>query len=876
MRTVCRALSCFMLASAVAAAQSNPVPFINQPLVPMTAAPGGPGFTLTVNGTEFVSTSVVNWNGTALATTFVTSSQLTATVPASNIAVPGTAAVTVMNPAPGGGVSNVMYFDVANQASSLVFSDFYGVFNSLPGSSIIAADFNGDGILDLASAVGVSEGGLLVIELGNGDGTFQAPVQYAVGRNPQALITADFNGDGKLDVAVANAQDNTVSILLGNGDGTFQAARSFTTANTPFSISSGDFNRDGKLDLSVACSGSGGNSGSISILLGNGDGTFQTHTDYTPPGGGLQSVNAMTLGDFNGDGKLDIALIDAEASELFILLGNGDGTFQFTSGAPIANGIWMLAADLNGDGNLDLVIAIDLPAGEIAVLMGNGDGTFQPAVEYSTGGGNPFEVVAGDFNADGKLDLAAGNANSSNVAILLGNGDGTLQSPLTFPTEAPGCVAGNFCNPWALTVGDFNGDGKTDLAAALVNTSNDLLVLLQGNWPALAAVPPSVDFGQQNVGTPSAPQAVTLTNTGNAIFDISSIGLTGANAGDFSQNNKCGPTLAPNASCQVNVAFTPTLPGSRIAAISITSGSFNHPIDVPLSGIGEGVVVSLMPPTVTFPNQYVGTSGLPQSVQLTNSGNATLTITSVTATPADFAPLSTCGSSLAPGASCSIGVFFDPTTSGTRNGTLTVTDSASDSPQTASLTGVGQDFSMTPSSSSSATVSPGQTANYTVSVVPDGGFNQTVLLSCGGAPSGSSCSVSPSSAVLNGSTPTPVTVTVTTTGTTASVARPSDSHPVEGGLALWLSVCVLPGLVVLGGLGAGSRNRRRLIQALVVACLVSFIVICSACGGGGSNGGGGGGGGGTPQGTYNLTVTGGFTSGSTALKHAVPLTLVVQ
>ena len=397
-------------------------------------------FTLTVNGSEFVSSSVVNWNGTALATTFVTSSELTATVPASDIGAPGTAAVTVTNPAPGGGASNVMYFDVANQASSLVFSDLYSGFNGVAFSSL-PADFNGDGKLDLAIVNGSPVA--LLIELGNGDGTFQAPLQYPLGNNPQGLFVADFNGDGKLDVAVANAGDNTVSILLGNGDGTFQTAKTFATGNFPFSFATGDFNGDGKLDLAVACNGGGGNSGSISILLGNGDGTFQTRTDYTPPGTGFQTVNAMTMGDFNGAGKLDVALVDGETSELFILLGNGDGTFHFTNGVlTVGNAVRMIAPDVNGDGKLDLVIPQDHQPGQIAVLIGNGDGTFQSAVEYSTGGNNPLEVAAGDFNADGKLDLAAGNANSSTVAILLGNGDGTFQSPVTFPSDTLDCPGG--------------------------------------------------------------------------------------------------------------------------------------------------------------------------------------------------------------------------------------------------------------------------------------------------------------------------------------------------------------------------------------------------------------------------------------------------
>jgi hypothetical protein len=259
-------------------------------------------------------------------------------------------------------------------------------------------------------------------------------------------------------------------------------------------------------------------------------------------------------------------------------------------------------------------------------------------------------------------------------------------------------------------------------------------------------------------------------------------------------------------------------------------------------------------------------------VTLNNPGSE-LVIISVTATPADFAPLSTCGSMVAPGGSCSIGVFFDPTTSGTRNGTLTVTDNATNSPQTASLTGTGQDFSMAPGSQTSATVSPGQTASYKVAVAPDGGFDQTVTLSCSGAPAQSTCSVSPSSVKLSGSAAT-ATVTVTTAGGSAALTQPVDGL----GGNLFRSWSALSGTLVLAMLAsfAGWRRERRprLLYGLAFLCLLSVGVTMSACGGGGGSGSGGGSG--TQAGTYNLTVTGTFTSGSTNLTHKTSLTLIVQ
>jgi len=358
---------------------------------------------------------------------------------------------------------------------------------------------------------------------------------------------------------------------------------------------------------------------------------------------------------------------------------------------------------------------------------------------------------------------------------------------------------------------------------------------------------------------------------------ISGISMTGTNAADFGQTNNCGSSLAVGASCTINVTFTPSLVGAETAAVAIADNAGYSPQSVNLNGTGVPVpIAGLSPSTVSFPSQYVGTSGLPQTVTLTNTGSAALTITSVAASPADFGVLSACGSSVAVGSSCSIGVFFDPTATGARIGTLTVTDNAAGSPQTASLSGSGQDFSMSPSSSSSATVTAGQSANYTVAVAPGGGFNQAVQLSCSGAPAQSSCSLSSSSVALNGSSPASVTVTVKTAGASASLVQPAVLPSGSNRLALWLALSGLPGLVLL----YRSRNRpaRRIREKLYMAALLGVLSAgtWTACGGGNSSSGGNGGGGGTPTGSYTLTVTGTFSSGSANLVHSTKLTLVVQ
>lgn len=319
--------------------------------------------------------------------------------------------------------------------------------------AIAAADFNGDGRVDLV----VANANCLVpqqinnqcapstvsILFGNGDGTFQPHIDLAVGAIPSSVVAADFNGDGKVDLAVANTQDATVSILLGNGDGTFQPRTTFATAATGImswqSVTVGDFNNDGKLDLAVTCNSV------ISVLPGKGDGTFGPHID-SGVGGFF-----LAAGDFNGDGKLDLAVSGPSsggAPTISVLLGIGDGAFvlqtQYDGGNSVA------VADVNGDGKLDLLVPLDLSPAEgdyVEILLGNGDGTFQPAVNYGTAS-SPTSLWVADLNGDGKLDLAVvtspgctfirfqncvPQAAPGRISVLLGFGDGTFVGQTDYP-----------------------------------------------------------------------------------------------------------------------------------------------------------------------------------------------------------------------------------------------------------------------------------------------------------------------------------------------------------------------------------------------------------------------------------------------------------
>src|SRR6266446_3223016 len=299
------------LGASVALAQ---VPVVNNPLVPEQKAPGSATFTLTVNGSGFLSDAVVKWNGTALTTTFVKSSQITASVPAADLVTAGTATVTVNNGS--GPASNAAHFQVVKNGYTVAFSKLDYATDASPQDAV-AADFNGDGKVDLAVATGNNTVSILI---GNGTGNFPTHVQYAVPGDPVAIVSGDFNGDGKVDVVTADQFQSEISVLLGNGDGTFKAHAEYATGTKPVALAAGDFNGDGHLDVVVVDN----NASQVSVLLGNGDGTFKTHKEYKTGVG----PSGVAVGDFNGDGKLDLVVANNNDNTVSILLGNGDGTFQ--------------------------------------------------------------------------------------------------------------------------------------------------------------------------------------------------------------------------------------------------------------------------------------------------------------------------------------------------------------------------------------------------------------------------------------------------------------------------------------------------------------------------------------------------------------------
>jgi hypothetical protein len=323
--------------------------------------------------------------------------------------------------------------------------------------ALVTGDFRGDGRTDLA--VVNSAGNDVSVLLGNGDGTFAPQVTYAVGSTPVALVAGDFRGRGRTDLAVANSADNDVSILLGNGDGSFQNQATYAVGSQPVALVAGDFNGDGRTDLATV----NHSSNDVSVLLGNGDGSFQSEVIY---GVGSLPV-ALVAAAFNSAGRTDLATVNYGSCDLSVLLGNGNGTFQNQVTEAVGSTPFGIAAgDFAGDGRTDLAIANE-GSNTISVLLGNGDGTFQNQVTYRVGS-QPGALVGADFNGDGRIDLAVANFGSNTISVLLGNGDGTFQNQVTY-------AAGS--SPSAIVAGDFNGDGRTDLAIANFDSS-DVSVLL--------------------------------------------------------------------------------------------------------------------------------------------------------------------------------------------------------------------------------------------------------------------------------------------------------------------------------------------------------------------------------------------------------------
>jgi hypothetical protein len=453
-----------------------------------------------------------------------------------------------------------------------------------------------------------------------------------VPQGPQFVAVGDFNRDGKLDIAVVSLVGTPqVSVLLGNGDGTFRPPVNCNVPNQPYYVAVADLRNIGIQDLVVT-----NFNDSVSVLLGRGDGTFQSAVDYPIPPG----PTSIRVGDFNGDHIPDLLVLDdtGYCHCLSVILGNGDGTFQeppittSPSFPPIEMGI----GDFNGDGKLDVATAgCFFTSCEINILLGNGDGTFQQGATYSVdgAGSSVFPVVVADLRGIGKLDLAF-TASVTSVGVLLGNGDGTFGQPAYYPAQnAAALVAAT----------DINGDGKPDLVvisdSVISGSQGSAGILLgkgDGTFQPEAAYPVGKEPAFAATGDLNGdrqPDLVVLDSLGNAVITLLNTGV---------------------------VSFSPTTP-------------------------------------LAFPTQLVGTTSAPLSVTLTNTGSTALSISSIRINgPYQLDSSTTCGSSVAPGGNCVLAAVFKPTVPGSKTGLIAISDSASTKLQIIELQGVGTVVSLSP------------------------------------------------------------------------------------------------------------------------------------------------------------------------------------
>lgn len=580
--------------------------------------------------------------------------------------------------------------------------------------SVAVADVNGDGKLDLLVANSCTTStnctdGTVAVLLGNGDGTFQTAVTYDSGAPfATGIAVADVNGDGTPDLLVADfcaSSSNcngAVAVLLGNGDGTFQTAVIYDSGGyLAVAVAAADVNGDGKPDLIVTNECTSYNSvctnnlGLVGVLLGNGDGTFQTAVTY---GTGGNLSDGLAVADVNGDGKPDVIVASCPGCTnpyglVGVLLGNGDGTFQaavtYSSGGYAAFAV--AVADVNGDGKPDLLVTNDCANnncnpksdGFVGVLLGNGDGTFRTAVMYDSGAQDALGVAVADVNGDGIPDVLVGTdltSDQGGLGVLLGNGDGTFQTAVTFASGANSADS--------LAVADVNGDDKPDVMVtnACANSTNC-------NTGAVGVL----------INTSLTPTTTTLTsspnpsNFGEAVTFTATVkptvwkGMPTGTVSFYNGTNKIGTS---NLSSGVATLMTATLPVGTDSITATYNGDSNFfPSTSPvLHQAVQGAIASLSPTSLNFGNQTVGITSEPQKLTLRNKGNINLTISLIQLTGADsgdFNQKNNCPSSLSPNDSCKISVTFTPTTTGTRNAAVSVTDNAPNSPQSVPLTGVG-------------------------------------------------------------------------------------------------------------------------------------------------------------------------------------------
>jgi hypothetical protein len=824
--------------------------------------------------------------------------------------------------------------------------------SSSPVPVLAVVDFNGDGKADV-----LEQGtGTLLVLLGKGDGTFQAPVSTASGASLAGVIVGDVNGDGKPDVL--GVFNNALIVYLGKGDGTFASGVPYslgvTTSGAAITTVLGDFNGDGKTDAAVLIEGTVGvGAGPGLVLLGNGDGTFRSPVTST----GVFDPGEVVTGDFNGDGKLDLVIGNTNSdcngttcldpAGIYLSLGNGDGTFQAPTQTSFPDGAFAVA-DVNGDGNLDVILNNAWSFAQI--FLGNGDGTFSNDSDYVLNMPSPFSnapstaTVVADFNLDGKMDIAAGGA------VQLGNGDGTFRgiplgvvsNPLTSMAVGdfaknghPGVAilpqpkngisnslsilanngAGTLTlahayplqdSALAIVTADFNGDGNLDLVVTGFdpNTTNWSYTVLLGNgdgsFQLPAYYPQNVSGGGVSVvgdfnrdGKPDlavlAGQSVAvLIGNGDGTFAAPVLyfdnGSSALVMADFNNDGKLdlavtGGLLFGNGDGTFQAAVFPT---SLNGFIPLLTADFNNDGKPDLLsnsqialGNGDGTF-NLLPP-LSNPSTIVGDvngDGILDLIgNITDSGShpyaGEVQLGLGNGSFGAVIPILSQGNIVPGGYLADMNgdgkpdLVFVPAT-----GAGVISSVAGVAVLLNTTAAFGRpDFSIAPASGSqtSQSVTAGQTANFSLSFSAAGSFSGTVNLTCSVTPAasqGPTCSLSSSSVQLPGTGPQTVTVKIGTTASVTGMTAPVMQLPFGSKPLFWISI--------IFGLTCLSFRKHRRWGLAATPVIVLAVLTLGSCGGSGSSSHSGSSG--TPAGTYTATVT--ATSGS--LSHAQAFQITVQ
>jgi len=607
--------------------------------------------------------------------------------------------------------------------------DVGAVTHDSPAVAITTGDVNGDGYPDVVVVSGARVG----ILLGNGDGTFQPVASFGTGgRIARAVAAVDVNGDGRLDLVIASAcpekecAAGTFSVLLGNGDGTFQKGMRYALqGNDAFGLSVADVNHDGKPDVVVA------SANEIEVWMGKGDGTFRAAKSY---GAG---AHAIAAGDVNGDGKVDLAWggcanASCEERAAGVLLGKGDATFasanlasesalKETAGVTASDSVAMV--DINGDGKLDVLVGnhCGVSAGcaqkEISVLLGNGDGTFRAAKSFGESAYMTAGVAAADLNGDGKPDVvvakhcASESSCAGGVEVMINASEETaLASTTTTVTSTPNPSVYWGEITFTATVAAASGT-PTGTVDFQIGSQDQQIPLIGG---VAIATFSAVPVGSNTMTASYSGDSEFAGSSGTVVQTVTkeSTSLALSSSANPAQG---GQTVTYSAIITTQGAFTGTITftdnGNTLGAIPVGSSSAQvsesnysagtHAIVATYSGDSNNVgstgnltevvqpVGVFRPTSQTFPAQPLHTTSTFKPIGFFNFTQATVMVSNVTTT-GDFAvSANSCMNGVKPNTHCDVDIVFTPTATGTRTGTVTFTDTAPNSPQTATLTGTG-------------------------------------------------------------------------------------------------------------------------------------------------------------------------------------------